>query len=449
MTTTPTVTPVKQLTATADTYTWTNQYGGIWGTASNWLDTTLNAVAVAVPGANNTVSIVGGASTNILGNGAAAQLAVAGNVVLWGTVAVGGAVQLAQGGSGELDLDGNASLVSASLNLVNGTTMEVVDGSQLVVSGGATLSDAFLLATNGSTVQVGSLIANAYVPSLSYAGEVYGTIAVDDGASLEVGTTGSAALGAITIDRGQSATVAGSLEGNLVLNGTLGLQAGDALIIDGNDPFGSPQAISGAGTLVLHENSQLTLGVADSAAIQFAGPSGTLTLDALGSGTINGFAAGDTIELTGFATGLSYTPATSSSATLVLTKGGKAAGALTLAGNYTGDLFHIRLDTLGNAYITEQVVGSAPAQPSVIVGTTGSDTLTATANNQTLTGLGGNDILNAGTFSGVSFRDISANLNGSTLSFTAGDTIDLTDMNAATASVTYTPASGQPYLFTG
>ena len=82
------------------------------------------------------------------------------------------------------------------------------------------------------------------------------------------------------------------------------------------------------------------LGVADSAAIRFGGPAGTLVVDALPSGTISGFAAGDMIEMTGggtaAATGLSYTQTSGSVATLTLTKGGHTVGTLTLAGNYRG-----------------------------------------------------------------------------------------------------------------
>jgi hypothetical protein len=65
--------------------------------------------------------------------------------------------------------------------------------------------------------------------------------------------------------------------------------------------------------------------------------------------------------------------------------------------------------------------------------------LTATANSQTVTGLGGGDTLIGGGLTGIDFKDASANLNGSVIqAFTASDIIDFTDMASASAKVTYT-----------
>ena len=89
-----------------------------------------------------------------------------------------------------------------------------------------------------------------------------------------------------------------------------------------------------------------------------------------------------------------------------------------------------------------QSVGSAPPQPAQIIGTAGNDTLVATANNQILTGLGGSDVLSAAGFTGIDFEDSSADLNGGTITaFGTTDLIDLTDMNPASATVSYTPGS--------
>ncbi len=429
-----------------DTYSWVNPYGGSWA-VSNWTDAATGATGV--PGATNAVSITGGTTfTNITGTGAAAQLSITNDVLLWGTTTVGGAVTL-MGGSNfagtDLELDGGASLTAGSLNLggsalgsafvqQGGNTLEVDNGSSLVVSGSAMLAGSNLMALAGSTIKLGGLIANGG-----------NTIAVDDNSSMEIGATGGAALGAVTIDKGVSAPVSGTIYGNVVVNGTLGVQAGGSLGIDcGLDPFGNAQSIGGSGTLVLSENSSLSLGVADSAAIQFNGPAGTLNLSVLPTGTITGFVAGDVISLNGgLATGLSYVQTTASVATLTLTKGGKAAGKLTLAGNYTGNLFHLSLSPYGYASITLQTIGIAPTQPNLITGTAGSDILSATANNQILTGLGGNDTLAGGTFTGISFKDTSADLSGSTVNnFGVSDTIDLTDMKLSTVVVSYAPGAG-------
>jgi hypothetical protein len=193
--------------------------------------------------------------------------------------------------------------------------------------------------------------------------------------------------------------------------------------------------------------------VADTAAISFAAPNGQLNLYSLNCGVIRGFAAGDTIVLIALATGLSYAQTTSNTGTLTLLNAGAVVGTLTLSGNYASNLFHLRIDGHGNDFITMQLVGSAPVQPTLIVGSVGQDVLTATANNQTLTGLGGNDSLDGGALTGIVFKDTSANLNGSTItSFSGTSAIDLTDMasnrvtgtsaqSVYTAGVLTTPAS--------
>ena len=427
------------------TYYWANGYGGAWGTAANWFDASAGTVAAVAPGSGASVGITGGVGqnfTDIVGGGAAAQLAISNEVLLWGSVAVGGTVALA--GAADLELDGGASLSAAALSLANGASLEIGGGSTAMVTGAATLAAGFLVATNGGKVQLGSLIANGVNNGFGNAG---GTVAVDGNSSIEIGTTGAVALGALTIDRGFSAAVSGAIDGNVVVNGMLGVQAHGALAIDLADPFGTPQGISGSGTLALSENSLLTLGIVDSAAIRFTGPAGTLALDVLPSGTISGFAGGDVIEIVGhgsaLATGVSYSQTGSSVATLTLSKGGVSVGTLALAGNYAGSLFHLGVDPYGDALISLQTIGSAAAQPSLIVGTAGYDALNATANNQTLVPLGGNDLLGAGGFTGIDFKDTSADLTGATITaFGASCLIDLTDINAATVSVGYMAGAG-------
>lgn len=424
------------LNVNADNFLWASPFGGSWGAAANWQDTTAGTVAATSPSAANAVTITGGSAgnfTNIVGSGSAAGISASGDVLLWGAVAVMGTVSLIAGS--ELDLDGGASVTAAGLALGAGSAVQAMDGSAVKVSGTATVTDAFLLAASGSALQFGSFIADSF-------GLNNGTVAVDASASIEIGSAGNVAVGAITIDSGQSATISGTVDGNLTVNGTLAVQAGGTLGIDLANPFGTAQTIAGAGTLLIGEDSQILLGVADSAAIQFAAPGGTLGASVLPTGTIGGFASGDTIALSGLATGLAYTQTSAGLAMLTLSRGGIATGTLTLSGNYAGKLFHIQMNAAGTALITVQTVGAAPSRPAVIAGTAGSDVLTANANYQILTGLGGNDVLGGGSFTGIDFKDTSANLNGSTIvAFGASDTIDLTDMKSASAVVTFTPAS--------
>jgi hypothetical protein len=424
---------------------WVNEYGGLWNAVPNWMDISIGSTATSAPTISNAVTITGGTNenfTSIVGTGGAAQMAINNDVLLWGSVVVAGTVTL--GAGADLDLDGGASLGAGALALDNGASLEVGGGGTLTVSGGASLASGFVAAIDGSSVQLGGLIANTV--NVGYP-VVTGLIAVDDDSSIEVGMLGGAALGAITIDAGLITAVTGAIDGNLIVNGVLEVQAHGALAIDVSDPFGSGQEIGGSGTLVLGENSVLTLGVPDSAAITFGGPDGTLIADAPPSGVIGGFTSGDIFEIAGrgsiAATGLSYSQTSGSIATLTLTKGGNVVGTLTLAGNYTGDLFHLSLDSAGDGLITLQTPGVAPVQPALIVGTAGYDVLTATANNQTLTGLGGGDALGGGAFTGIDFKDSSADLNGSAItSFGTTDVIDLTDMNPAKVTATYVPGTG-------
>ena len=431
------------LAVNSGTLSWANPYGGLWSTVANWQDMLLGTVAATAPTSLSTVIIAGGAGdnfTNIAGTGSAAQMSISGDVLLWGTVGLSGGLTSAAGS--ELDLDGGASISAAGLTLATAATMSAVDNSSATITSTATLANGTLLAASGSSIRLGGLVANGL-------GLNTGLVAVDDSSSIEIGSTGNASAGAITIDKGQSAAISGALDGNVVVNGTLAVQAGGMLAIDQSDPFGSGQTIAGTGTLQIGEGSELLLGVADSAAIRFAAPAGTLVANSIPTGQISGFASGDTITLAGLATGLRFTQTTPSLATLTLLKGAAIAGKLTLAGNYTTSLFHIRLTATGTAYITLQATGIVPVQPSLLSGTAGSDSLTATANNQTLTGLGGNDTLSGGTFNGITFSDSSASLNGSTITaFALTDTIDLVDVKAAAAVATFTPAvysaSGPP-----
>ncbi len=499
-----------------DKYLWIAKRGGAWSAAANWTDTTAGssgAPASSPPGAGNAVTIIGPATTVIVngntttvlattivtGTGAAAQLTIGNDVLLLGTVAVSGALTLAPqvlnvsndtySPSTFLELDGRASVTAGSLTIGLGGQFNVGGGSSFTAAGTAVLSNAILLATDGSTVRLGGLIGSNNVQNVYGLNNYGSTIAVDDNSSVEIGTAGGAAAGTVTIDKGKSAVLSGTIFGNVVVNGTLGVQAGGNLQIDGGynfdsgdyfygdsgDPYGTAQRIGGQGTLKLSEGSTLGLGAADSAAIQFAGPSGTLSLLSVPVvGTISGFAAGDVIEVGGLATGLSYAIGATST-TLTLREGGKLAGTLTLAGNYAGSVFHLGFDfvpitTSAGALITVQTIGSSPAQPSIIAGRAGADVLTATTNNQILTGLGGGDTLDGGSFTGIDFRDTTADLNGSTIrNFSTSDLLDFTDLvpakakllsytggvlsvtdgtHAATLSVGFTtpPASGHFFL---
>ena len=110
------------------------------------------------------------------------------------------------------------------------------------------------------------------------------------------------------------------------------------------DPYETNPAISGSGILVLTEDSTLGLGVADSAAIQFAGPIATLLLAAVPTPTITGFAAGDRIQIEQPVTGLAYTRVNGNTAALTLTNGAATVGVVNLTGTFSGGASAFHLD---------------------------------------------------------------------------------------------------------
>ncbi|MFL5253240.1 MAG: beta strand repeat-containing protein, partial [Rhodopila sp.] len=373
--------------------------------------------------------------TTIGGNGAAASLSISGNVLLTGQIAVAGQVAVAPT-TGQpttsLALDGGR-LTAASAAIAG--TVSIGKAGSATVSGNATLTGGTLLALNGSAVKVGGLIGNGS----------NNAIAIDANSSIQIGSSTKIA-GALTQAAGTTAALSGAIYGAVNTAGTLAVAGGGSLFIDmtngaANDPYATTlPTISGSGTLVLTEGSTLGLGVTDSVAISFAGPNATLVLAALPTATITGFAAGDTIVVDKTVTGLSYTQGTGSG-TLTLTNGATTVGKLTLAGTYNSSTTAFHLDTAtdgSSATISLQSLGIAATQPTLIQGTAAIDLLTATAAGQTLTGLGGGDTLSGGQFTGIAFKDLTANLNGDTIqNFVASDLFDFTDMVATKATATY------------
>jgi hypothetical protein len=407
-----------------DAYSWTGASGGAWSTAANWKDATTGKAATAVAGSGDAVTITGSTvgnsiATTVGGNGVAASLAIGGDVLLTGTVSATGVLAVAPVATiGELDLDSKAKLTAGSATISG--TLQAGGGSSATVGAAATLSGGTLLAVDGSTVQLGSLIANTSNDA----------IAVDANSVIKVGSPATAAAGAITQAAGATAALSGSIYGNIAAGGTIAVIGGGSLFIDltgvaATDPYGSSPAISGAGVLSITEGSTLGLGAADSTKVP--------------TGTISGFAIGDQIQLDQPVTAVSYKQVTASAGALTLGNGSATVGTLTLSGTYAAGAFHLDDGVRGStAVISLQSLGIAITQPALIQGTAGADLLVATANNQTMTGNGGGDTLNGGTSTGLDFKDLTANLNGSALqNFAMSDVIDFTDLTFAKASDTF------------
>ena len=130
-------------------------------------------------------------------------------------------------------------------------------------------------------------------------------------------------------------------------------------------------AQTGGGALTIDAAATLELGGAASGAIGFAaGGNSTLKLDAFTgvTGAISGFAAGDTIDLTGVtATSDQY-----ASGILTLFNGGTTLGALKIAGTYAKDIFALSGDGAGGADLTlaaDVATLAAPATLSAVIQT--------------------------------------------------------------------------------
>ena len=442
--TAPSVAGTAAASTNTHAYSWIGVSGGNWTTAANWKDATTNTTPATVPGSSNVVLIAGsigvGQYTTIGGNGAAVGLTVTGNVLLTGQVAVAGSVNVSTGAgpAAALALESGAKLTAGGSTQVFGS-LEIGGGSSATMPGYALLYGGTLLVLAGSTVQAGGLIGDS-------AGDV---LAVDGNSVMKVGTVANATAGTLTIASGAPAEFSGLIYASVVDNGLLWVSGGGTLFIDMNataetDPYASAPTITGSGQLLLTENSTLGLGVTDSAAIQFNGPNATLDLVAIPTGAISGFTVGDQIELQQTVTGLTYQQVTASTATLTLSNGAATVGVLNFAGSFAGNYaFHLDAAPNGDmAVITLQSLLIAPAQPSLIRGTVGTDHLVATANNQTLTGYGGSDILSGGAYTGIDFKDYTAYLSGSAIqNFATSDMIDFIDINPTTARVTYTGVS--------
>ena len=210
----------------ADAFVWRGGSGS-FGTAGNWNDQTTNTdPALTPPGAADTAEFASGAGT-ITGTGTVANLqflgtvawTVGGDAVLSATAAFldeanltiqAGATITDSGSSGVIDSGDTATTATLS---VTGT------GSEFAVTGSSTWlyvgtgGDGSLSVSDGASVNAAFLISMAGALGTS-------VIHVDSESSLEIGTTGGAAAGALTVDAGASPQLFGygTIAANVVNN---------------------------------------------------------------------------------------------------------------------------------------------------------------------------------------------------------------------------------------
>ena len=460
-----------QAQSSTDTYLWSNPLGGSWSVAGNWTDATVGAVAQAAPGAGSVVVIGTGASEvdiivpavlaitrlSVVASGGAAP------VVLWGgSLTVAGLFSMSAASPyavAALELDAWASLTVTAAQLTG--KVQVGGGSHFTVKAGTVLgANSLIEALDGGAIQTSIVVSNDCTG--------YGqTIAVDAASSFELGSMGHAALGAVTIDAGNVMALAGTILGNLVVNGSLTVTGGQALSVAAYGGAGLPGAaasITGTGTIALMQDSSLTLaGTTLTPTIQFAGQYAMLNVGGATSSLVHGavlsgFDATDSIVADATITGVGYAQTTSQYGTLTLRSGGATVATYTLRGNYSGALFHVSVTPayvpgiggINQAVITMRTIGQAPATPALIAGSGGADILRAAGNGQALTGGGGADLLSGfsrtqtagGVYTGLVFKDKATGLDGDTIQgFGTTDRIDITDMLPGAAHFTWQPAA--------
>jgi hypothetical protein len=342
-------------TPTPDQYLWTAQDSGAWNSAANWQDLTSGSNPAAIaPGVNDIVTIAAaqaGSFTVIAGPANAASLAVTGDLAMAGTFAIGGLAlgQAATATPGTLDLLPNTSMQASSVTIADGA-LSLTGGATLAVAGSITLGGGEAgigLPVTALSATAGGVITCA---GLTLGGGSGDTVATDPTGTIEIGTAGNAATGAVTIDANAALAGNGQVNpfGAIIDNGNIAATGGTLTL----------GAITGTGTLSIGAAATMVLDASTALPVTFTGAGATLALAdervAL-AGTITGFAPGDAIDIENDpVTGVSW--ARSGALTVVtLYYGATQIAQYDLAGAYTGQRFFLVPDGAGGTdLLTDQ-----------------------------------------------------------------------------------------------
>ena len=210
----------------ADAYLWRGG-SGLFGTADNWDDQTTNTdPALTPPGAADTAEFNSGAGT-ITGTGTVANLqflgteawTVGAGAVLSATGAFFDEANLTIQDGATITNPGTSAVIDSNDSATTATLSVTGAGSNFAVTGSTTWlyvgtdGNGSLSITNGASADAGYLIALGGALGTS-------TISVDATSSLEIGTLGGAAAGALTVDAGTSPQLFGygTIAANVVNN---------------------------------------------------------------------------------------------------------------------------------------------------------------------------------------------------------------------------------------
>ena len=364
----------------------------VTGSATSWVNTGSLEVGVlaATPAQVSKVTVTAGAAlssgADVVGVNAGSNgaISVTAGLTSLGTT-VGGTLTdtgltIGQSGTGALTVSGVGSKVTTTGVSVIGSNAGG-KGTATVSGGGAwTTTEALTIGDTGS-----------------------GTLTVGTGSSVSAGSVTVGNSGTITLAGGTlslssplpsllrvHATMSGfgTVNGSITDNGTISASGG-VLTLSG--------PVGGIGQLNIDVGATLdvnTTGANDT--ISFQDSTGTLVAQQVGTvgAIISGFVAGDTIDLSA----LKFAPgATATIAGGVLTvTSGAAKETLSLTGFGNGSSFSVTADSSGTGTYVGVVTATAGG---LIAGTANNDTLTAptTGADYTLLGRAGNDTLTGGT----------------------------------------------------
>ena len=291
------------------------------------------------------------------------------------------------GVEGGLVIGAGSSVGAGSVDVGFGFIQVAGAGAALSVAGGFGLGGGYPYVTTsldisgGGSVQAGGLDLFAYRTGFGFR-DTQGTVRIDAASRMDLGTSGAAAAGTLLVEAGHRVGGAGLVTAaNGIVNDGAIAAAGGTLYL------ASP--VSGAGELDVGADATLAPhGTTE--VVRFLGASGTLTLYLAdnkgvpafsdGVGAIIGFGAGDRIGFDPSIYGAGATvPLTgvqdqadgNGMGTLTLSSGLNPVGTLTVAGDYTGQAFHLAPAYAGSASSVLTVGPSGPAAGSAFLFTDG------------------------------------------------------------------------------
>jgi T5SS/PEP-CTERM-associated repeat protein len=260
--------------------------------------------------------------------------------------------------TGGLNVGGNGDAGIAQFNVISGGHVTV---------GGAVLGTGTGIGGSGGTASIQASDSGTLLTingNLSMGGQDAtlidwtGSGGPGTGASIVIGSGGSATAGATTVVSGFAISGAGMVQGEIIDNGLIFAASGQTLTLNGGN---GGSVIVGSGVLVINNGATLDLmniavgtgPQSNAPTVAFnAGAAGTLELGLPGSmfGNIQNFTSGDQIDLTG------ATPANLSFSynnnVLAVSSGGVSIANLQIGSGYTNDIFNAVADGHGGAAVT-------------------------------------------------------------------------------------------------